>query len=163
MLQAVAEGGRGVCTKGHGSTSARGEVACAALAAPLPGTPAAEGQPATGATVTDPRLELTGTAVTPHGPVGRALLRAAPAAWVRPCRSASSQGTALGSSCILVFSLLFRFYSLKRFYLFMRDTERGRDPGRGRRRLHAGSPMRDSIPGSWGHDLSRSQSNPDVP
>ena len=32
-------------------------------------------------------------------------------------------------------------------YLFMRDTERGRDTGRGRSRLHAGSPMRDSIPG----------------
>ena len=29
----------------------------------------------------------------------------------------------------------------------MRDTERGRDTGRGRSRLHAGCPMRDSIPG----------------
>ena len=37
----------------------------------------------------------------------------------------------------------------------MRDTERerGRDPGRGRSRLHAGSPTWDSIPGPWGHDL----------
>ena len=40
-------------------------------------------------------------------------------------------------------------------YLFMRDTERerGRDPGRGRSRLHAGSPTGDSIPGPWGHAL----------
>ena len=32
-------------------------------------------------------------------------------------------------------------------YLFMRNTERGRVTGRGRSRLHAGSPMWDSIPG----------------
>ena len=40
-------------------------------------------------------------------------------------------------------------------YLFMRDTERerGRDAGRGRSRLPAGSPMWDSIPGPWDHDL----------
>ena len=35
----------------------------------------------------------------------------------------------------------------------MRDTERGRDPGRGRSRLHAGSPTGNSIPGPWGHSL----------
>ena len=41
----------------------------------------------------------------------------------------------------------------------MRDTERererekGRDTGRGRSRLHAGSPMWDSIPGLQDHDL----------
>ena len=29
----------------------------------------------------------------------------------------------------------------------MRDTERGRDIGRGRSRLPAGSPMQDSVPG----------------
>ena len=34
----------------------------------------------------------------------------------------------------------------------MRDTERGRDIGRGRSRLHAGSPMWDSIPGPLDHD-----------
>ena len=41
----------------------------------------------------------------------------------------------------------------------MRDTERksGRDTGRGRSRLHAGSSMQDSIPGPWGHALSRRQ------
>ena len=38
-------------------------------------------------------------------------------------------------------------------YLFMRDLERGRDPGRERSRLLAGSPMRDSIPGPRGHAL----------
>ena len=32
-------------------------------------------------------------------------------------------------------------------YLFMRDPERGRDTGRGRSRLHAGSPMWDLILG----------------
>ena len=45
----------------------------------------------------------------------------------------------------------------KRFYLFMRDTDRGRDPGRGRSRLHAGSPARDSIPEPGGHALGRRQ------
>ena len=39
----------------------------------------------------------------------------------------------------------------KRFYLFMRHTERGRS------RLPVGSLMRDSIPGSWDHDLSQRQ------
>ena len=42
-------------------------------------------------------------------------------------------------------------------YLFMRDTERererGRDTGRERSRLHAGSPMWDSIPGLQDHAL----------
>ena len=36
----------------------------------------------------------------------------------------------------------------------MRDTERGRDGGRGRSRLHAGSPMWDWIPGPRGRALS---------
>ena len=35
----------------------------------------------------------------------------------------------------------------------MRHRERGRDTGRGRSRLHAGSPMRDSIPGLQDHAL----------
>ena len=46
----------------------------------------------------------------------------------------------------------------KRFYLFIHEThtERGRDTGRGRRsRLHAGSPMQDSIPGLWDHTQSQ--------
>ena len=44
-------------------------------------------------------------------------------------------------------------------YLFMRDTHthRGRDTGRGRSRLHAGSPMWDSILGLQDHTLSRRQ------
>ena len=37
----------------------------------------------------------------------------------------------------------------------MRDTERGRDTGRGRSRPHAGSPMGDPIPGPRGHALGR--------
>ena len=39
----------------------------------------------------------------------------------------------------------------------MRDTERGRDTGRGRSRLPAGELMWDSIPGPQGHTLSRRQ------
>ena len=41
-------------------------------------------------------------------------------------------------------------------YLFIRDPERkrGRDIGRGRGRLHAGSPTWDSIPGLQDHTLS---------
>jgi len=46
---------------------------------------------------------------------------------------------------------------LKRFYLFMRDTEREADTGRGRSRLPVGSPMQDLIPGLWDHALSRRQ------
>ena len=42
-------------------------------------------------------------------------------------------------------------------YLFMRDTDRGRDIGRGRSRLPAGSVMGDSIPGPQDHDLSQRQ------
>ena len=37
------------------------------------------------------------------------------------------------------------------------DTERGKDTSRGRSRLHAGSPMRDSIPGFQDHTLSQRQ------
>ena len=37
------------------------------------------------------------------------------------------------------------------------ERERGRDTGRGRSRLHAGSVMWDSIPGPWDHALSRRQ------
>ena len=34
------------------------------------------------------------------------------------------------------------------------EGDRGRDTGRGRSRLHAGSPMQDSILGPWDHTLS---------
>ena len=46
-----------------------------------------------------------------------------------------------------------------RFYLFIheRHTERGRDTGRGRSRLPAGSPMQDLTPGPRDHDLSQTQ------
>ena len=39
----------------------------------------------------------------------------------------------------------------------MRDGERGRDMGRGRSRLSAGSPRWGSILGPWDHDLSQRQ------
>ena len=43
----------------------------------------------------------------------------------------------------------------KIFYLFIRDTDtqRGRDVGRGRSRLQAGSPTWDLIPGLQDHAL----------
>ena len=39
----------------------------------------------------------------------------------------------------------------------MRDTQRGRDTGRGRTRLPVGSPMQNSIPGPRDHALSQRQ------
>ena len=50
----------------------------------------------------------------------------------------------------------------------MRDRERGRDTGRGRSRLHAGSPMWDSILGPWEHGHEQKAdtqplSHPDAP
>ena len=61
---------------------------------------------------------------------------------------------------LLLFTLylsLILFYSFFKYFihLFMRDTGRSRERGRDRRsRLHARSPMRDSIPGLWDHTLS---------
>ena len=48
------------------------------------------------------------------------------------------------------------FFSL-RFYVFIHEghRERGRDTGRGRSRLHAGSSMWDSIPGSRDHTWAK--------
>ena len=58
--------------------------------------------------------------------------------------------TALGSLSLSFFKDLIN--------LFIQDTERGRNTGRGRRsRLHAGSPMWDSIPGLQDHTLSQRQ------
>ena len=37
------------------------------------------------------------------------------------------------------------------------ERERGRDTGRGRSRLHVGSPTRDSIPGLQDHALDQRQ------
>ena len=50
-----------------------------------------------------------------------------------------------------VFRPVYFFFKILFIYSWETHTqrrERGRDPGRGRSRLHAGSPMRDSIPGS---------------
>ena len=49
------------------------------------------------------------------------------------------------------------FFFLNFIYLFMRDTQRGRDIGRGRSRLPSGSLMWDWIPGPRDHDLSQRQ------
>ena len=58
-------------------------------------------------------------------------------------------------SSVSSFLLFFKDF----IYLFIheRHRERGRDTGRGRTRLPAGSLMRDSIPGPPDHDLSRRQ------
>ena len=49
----------------------------------------------------------------------------------------------------------------KSFYLFIHERhkhrERGRDTGRGRSRLHTGSPKLDSIPGLQDHTLGQRQ------
>ena len=59
--------------------------------------------------------------------------------------------TASGRECV------FFFFFQDFIYLFMRHTERGRDTGRGRSWLHAGSPTWHLILGPWDHDLSRRQ------
>ena len=56
---------------------------------------------------------------------------------------------------LLSLEQLFLYLIFLRFYLFIRDRKRGRDTGRGRSRLHAGSPMWDSILGLRGHILSQ--------
>ena len=59
----------------------------------------------------------------------------------------------------LIYFIFFKvtFFCKDFIYLFMRDTERerGRDTGRGRNRLHAGTLMWDSIPGLQDHALGR--------
>ena len=65
------------------------------------------------------------------------------------------ESSGVGGGIILLI-ILFFFFSL-RFYLFMRDTERGRDTGRGRNRLPEGSLMQDLIPGLQDYALSRRQ------
>ena len=72
-----------------------------------------------------------------------------------------SKSLLVDMNCVFGFpavSTSFIYLFFKAFiYLFMRDTERGRDTGRGRSRLHAGSPTWDSIPGPWGYTLGRKQ------
>ena len=72
---------------------------------------------------------------------------------------------------ILCHSQSFFFFRLF-IYLFTRGTgdgvgRVGRDTGRGKSRFHAGSPMRDSIPGLEDHALGQKQvsmlSHPGVP
>ena len=42
-------------------------------------------------------------------------------------------------------------------FIYSWETEKGRDIGRGRSRLHAGSRLQDLIPGLWDHALSQRQ------
>ena len=53
------------------------------------------------------------------------------------------------------------FFFFLRFYLLIHESrrERGRDTGKGRSRLSAGSPMQDSIPGPRDDALSRQTLN----
>ena len=50
-------------------------------------------------------------------------------------------------------SIIFYFFKDLLIYSWETQRERGRDTGRGRSRLHAGSPTWDSIPGPQGHAL----------
>ena len=77
----------------------------------------------------------------------------------------------IGVNWDLIVVLIYIFFFL-RFYLFIherqreRERERGRDIGRGRSRLHAGSPMQDSIlgpPGSCPEPKAQPLSHPGVP
>ena len=54
-------------------------------------------------------------------------------------------------------ALLFFFFFFKILFIYDRHRERGRDTGRGRSRLHAGSPMCDPIPGPQDHSLGQRQ------
>ena len=81
-----------------------------------------------------------------------------------PARCACSQMTSSKTMlCFLVFLLIlqvsfsFLFFFLKILFVYSWETqsERGRDMGKGRRRLHAGSPMWDSIPGLQDHNLGQ--------
>ena len=59
-------------------------------------------------------------------------------------------------------SLSYGFVFFLRFYLFIheRHRERGRDTGRGRSRLHAGSLMWDSVPGLGSHPEPKAEAEP---
>ena len=68
---------------------------------------------------------------------------------VKECSALEKEGgTVTGTSISSPFFLFKDF-----IYLLLRDRERGRDTGRGRSRLHAGSPMWDSILGLQDHAL----------
>ena len=60
---------------------------------------------------------------------------------------------------MLVLPIMVDFLKKDFIYLFMRDRERerGRDTGRGKSRLHAGSPTQDSILGLQDHTLGQRQ------
>ena len=52
----------------------------------------------------------------------------------------------------------FQNITLKKYFIYLiheRHREKGRDTGRGRSRLHAGSPMWDSNPGTQDHTLDQ--------
>ena len=67
--------------------------------------------------------------------------------------------TVRGTKCLVLLFFFFFFFFFKILFINERHTERerGRDTGRGRSRLHAGSPMGDSIPGPQDHALHQRQ------
>ena len=62
---------------------------------------------------------------------------------------------------VSIWNNLFLFFNYFKDFIYLliheRHTERGRDVGRGRRRLPARSLMQDLIPGPQNHDLSQRQ------
>ena len=72
-----------------------------------------------------------------------------------PRSPGSGPGPKAALNCWATWAAPQKFFFKDFIYLFMRGTgrERGRDIGRGRSRLHAGSPTWDSIPGLQDHAL----------
>ena len=90
--------------------------------------------------------------------VGLVLMRVEAAAsprdggWSRVDAGALAPPRSVGLWAVTQSGLLLFFKDF--IYLFMRHTERSRGTSRGSSRLHAGSPIQDSIPGPQDHTLS---------
>ena len=66
--------------------------------------------------------------------------------------------TTLGTICVCVENInLLHVIFIRILFIHERHRERGRDIGRERNRLHAGSPMWDSIPGLQNYALGQRQ------
>ena len=68
-------------------------------------------------------------------------------------------GQLLRFICLCSEDPVLQIFFFKILFIHERNRERGRDPGRGRSGLHAGGPMRDSIPGLQDHALLKAAVN----